>query len=854
MKRLICWLVVIGSVYAVPVYGGVIQLPATEQTGCYDNLGNLLSCEGTGMDAEFRMGVPWPSPRFVDNENGTISDYLTGLIWTKNGGSPDYSSCTGGPKTWLEALQYAKCLNEHGYLGFADWRVPNINELSSLMQFPETNWVSHRLMGYGFENMSTFYWSSTTDTVTGSSAYHANFGFGGIMTYGKRFRDLSVILVRSPSDLGREPLVALPATGQTTCYNDGLPDIPCEGTGQDGEYREGAAWPAQRFTSQGDGTVKDNLTGLYWARDAGTPEFGNCPGGRKDWLGGLNYVSCLNQNNYLGHTDWRMPNFNELSSLANRGTTDSGVQWFASVGFTNFTADWYWTSTYTPAFVKEPLVNAQAGSLLGTFTPYGDKDGNAIYVWPVRGDSSLPANRPPFLQPIGDKTAYESQTLQFTISASDADGDRLAYSVSNLPTGATFDSATAIFTWKPDFDQAAAYPNVHFTVTDNGTPPMSSSEAITITVGNVNRPPAIEPIGPKSTLENHRLQFTIEAADPDGDAVTFTSSNLPPDASFDPISGTFDWLPGYDQAGSYTNVRFTATDNGLPSQSASEAITITINNVNRPPVLDAIGNKTTIEGQTLSFTVTATDPDADVLNYSASNLPEGAVFNGITQTFSWAPTYLQAGVYQDILLAVTDGGFPSAVDTEFITIAVNNVNRPPVFDPVGTQQVLEENTLRFSVRAIDYDGDNISYYVGTLPLGATFDPTTRQLLWTPGFNQVGNHTVTFYAQDDGTPMETGSIGVVIVVGAIPTPCDLTNALLSTAMKAGASKDTLNSYSANLKKVCNFVEDGRLIPAKNQVNAFVQKVNTDMGQGKIDQTTGNNLLAGANQLLSELGEQ
>ncbi len=56
----------------------------------------------------------------------------------------------------------------------------------------------------------------------------------------------------------------------------------------------------------------------------------------------------------------------------------------------------------------------------------------------------------------------------------------------------------------------------------------------------------------------------------------------------------------------------TVTDNGSPAAASdSEVVTITVGNVNRPPVLTAIGTKTATEGQLLTFTATATDPDGD---------------------------------------------------------------------------------------------------------------------------------------------------------------------------------------------------------------------------------------------------
>ncbi len=88
-------------------------------------------------------------------------------------------------------------------------------------------------------------------------------------------------------------------------------------------------------------------------------------------------------------------------------------------------------------------------------------------------------NRPPTLNPIGNKTVAEGQLLQFTVTGSDLDGDPLTFSAYNLPPGAGFSSSTRVFTWTPAPGQAASYPGVTFSVSDGKA---TTSESIVITV------------------------------------------------------------------------------------------------------------------------------------------------------------------------------------------------------------------------------------------------------------------------------------------------------------------------------------------------------------------------------------
>ena len=135
--------------------------------------------------------------------------------------------------------------------------------------------------------------------------------------------------------------------------------------------------------------------------------------------------------------------------------------------------------------------------------------------------------------------------------------------------------------------------------------------------------------------------------------------------------GAFSWTPTEAQGpGSFT---FTVkvTDNGTPSLSDEESITVTVNEVNLPPVLTAIGNKSVSWGQTLSFTATATDPDipANTLTFSLVGAPVGAAINGSSGAFSWTPGPTQIGGHT-FTVRVTDNGSPAYSDEETITVTV----------------------------------------------------------------------------------------------------------------------------------------------------------------------------------------
>ena len=269
-------------------------------------------------------------------------------------------------------------------------------------------------------------------------------------------------------------------------------------------------------------------------------------------------------------------------------------------------------------------------------------------------------NNPPVLGSIGNKSATVGNQLSFQVSATDADGDALTYSASNLPAGASFNPATRTFTWTPA--AAGTYHNVHFEVTD-GTDTDSEDITITVTGGGGNQPPVLASIGNKNATVGNQLSFQVSATDADADALTYSASNLPAGANFNPGTRTFTWTPS-GPARTINNVHFEVAD-GTDTDSENITINVTGGGGNQPPVLNSIGNKSTTVGSQLSFQISATDGDGDALTYSASNLPTGANFNPGTRTFTWTPA--AAGTFNNVHFEVTDG---TDSDSEDITITV----------------------------------------------------------------------------------------------------------------------------------------------------------------------------------------
>jgi hypothetical protein len=386
-----------------------IQIPQTGQTICYDAGATAIACVGTGQDAEKLAGAIWPSTRFTDNSIAaptdlTITDNLTGLIWTKSGNLP------AAAKTWQEALSYINTLNSSNYLGHNDWRLPNRNELESLVNKQQPDMATW-LNAQGFTNVqSNYYWSSSSYAKYPSYAWFVSMGSGGV-GYDVRYNNFYVWPVRG----GQSGSLILPKTGQTTSYS----------AGDDGALQVGAAWPSSRFTDNSiaapaDLTITDELTGLIWtkngnlmiSRDPSFDQDDSVNDGKVTWQHALDYIRKLNDDSYLGHNDWRLPNRNELQSLVNIQQPNPAT-WLNTQGFTNVQSNYYWSSS---SFAYGPSSAWVVGMNVGDVN---FNSNSYYYVWPVRdgqwGKSVIsvsPAGK--YFGSVTTNTTSASQT--FTIS------------------------------------------------------------------------------------------------------------------------------------------------------------------------------------------------------------------------------------------------------------------------------------------------------------------------------------------------------------------------------------------------------------------------------------------------------
>lgn len=159
---------------------------------------------------------------------------------------------------------------------------------------------------------------------------------------------------------------AVPKTGQTTSY----------ASGDDGYLEKGVSWPSPRFTDNSNGTVKDNLTGLIWLKNANAFD-------KRNWATALSDCATLNSgeaglSDGSVEGDWRLPNVRELHSLIDYGRINPALP--SGHPFTYVQMANYWSSSTT-----EGLTGSTWCVYLGYGSVYYYDKKLTLNVLPLRG-------------------------------------------------------------------------------------------------------------------------------------------------------------------------------------------------------------------------------------------------------------------------------------------------------------------------------------------------------------------------------------------------------------------------------------------------------------------------------------
>lgn len=197
--------------------------------------------------------------------------------------------------------------------------------------------------------------------------------------------------------------------------------------------------------------------------------------------------------------------------------------------------------------------------------------------------------------------------------------------------------------------------------------------------------------------------------------------------------------------------------------------------VARPPQITVPDSFDIDEGGTLEFDVTASDPNGDAVNLSASPKISNSGFtatNGVAASgaYSFNPDHSQQGIYNVTFTATDPLGYKGI---KTVTITVNNVNRAPGLTVEPQWNIKEGEALAIPVQASDTDNDILSLKAFVqpedpdkpLPDNAMFIEATGTLTFTPDFTQAGVYDIVFEASDG--ELSSGPQTAHIIIDDVP---------------------------------------------------------------------------------------
>jgi pimeloyl-ACP methyl ester carboxylesterase len=218
-----------------------------------------------------------------------------------------------------------------------------------------------------------------------------------------------------------------------------------------------------------------------------------------------------------------------------------------------------------------------------------------------------------------------------------------------------------------------------------------------IAVADLNEPPSILPIQPRRVAEDEEVGLTIPTIDADAaDHLTFRLLSEMENGPVLEPDGQFRWTPAEADGGNVYLFTVEVTDGG--GLTTTRSFTITVDEVNRPPVFDAIPPIVLNEGELATFLARTVDPDVPVnaLTYELVSGPAGATIDASTGQFTWLAA--DDGVYHGVV-RVTDNGEPGRGVEQGFTITVNNV--PPQVSVEGPAGGVRGQPRTFLFRSTD---------------------------------------------------------------------------------------------------------------------------------------------------------
>lgn len=386
-----------------------------------------------------------------------------------------------------------------------------------------------------------------------------------------------------------------------------------------------------------------------------------------------------------------------------------------------------------------------------------------------------PANAAPVIEGTPELTARAGIAYRFVPVTSDAENDNLTFSITGMPTWATFDQANGALAGTPGDSDVGQTGDIEITVSDGTSQASVGPFRIQVVAREAappaaNAPPVIS--GSPATLAtaDSPYIFIPTATDPDGDTLTFSIANRPRWATFSTSTGQLTGTPTEAQVGTTRDIRIRVSDGHTTTSLAAFSIEVK-GKANKAPTISGVPPTTVQVGTAYTFQPDASDPDSTALTFSIRNKPAWASFDPKTGLLSGTPSAADVGTTSKIRISVSDGKRNASLPAFSIQVtAAPSRNTPPTLTGTPPTAVSAGTRYSFIPSAADAEQDILSFSVQNKPTWATFSIATGELSGAPTLSDVGTFPNIVISVSDGkasTALKPFSITVTTVTNSAP---------------------------------------------------------------------------------------
>ncbi len=351
----------------------------------------------------------------------------------------------------------------------------------------------------------------------------------------------------------------------------------------------------------------------------------------------------------------------------------------------------------------------------------------------------------------------------------------MAFSVSNLPSWATFNASTGSLSGTPAMTNVGTTSGIVISVSNGSASASLPAFSITVTGSKSTPPPTISGTPATTVVAGTGYSFQPTATSPSGATLTFSITGKPSWATFNPATGGLSGTPAAANVGTSTGIVISVSDGAGSASLPAFAITVS----SAPKVtISGTPATTVVAGAVYAFRPTATSPSGGTMTFSISGKPSWATFSTATGSLSGTPAAANVGTSTGIVISVSDGSGSASLPAFAIT-----VSSAPKLTISGTPptQAVTGSRYSFQPSVSNPAGGALKFAISGMPAWSSFNTITGQLSGKPAAANLGTYPGIVISVSNGTASASlPAFAIKVVSSAPPTPPSISGTPATTA--------------------------------------------------------------------------